>query len=143
MTTTFHTTTISPEKMAGGDPVPIEVGARGTIGNLVMKEIEYFKRLEADNRGGDHGNCSIRSSSNTNKKHNGDGGGSKFWPSFGFLTITWRKAKRKGGNSGRSLPRMCTMVDVVDGRHHNHHRLSKVPSFSYQNLKDDVSQFDV
>ncbi|CAI9292585.1 unnamed protein product [Lactuca saligna] len=140
MTTTF-TTTILPEKMAGGDPVPIEIGARGTVGNLVMKEIEYFKRLEAESRGGDHGKCSIRTTSNTNKKHGGDGGGSKFWPSFGFLT--WRRAKRKGDGSGRFLPRMCTMVDVADSRHHNHHRLSKIPSFSYRNLKDDVSQFDV
>ncbi|KAI3710456.1 hypothetical protein L2E82_40239 [Cichorium intybus] len=142
MTTTF-TATILPEKMGGGDPVPIEIGARGTVGNLVMKEIEYFQRLEAVSHvgGGDHCKCSIKSSSNTNKKHGG--GGSNFWPSFGFLNISWRKSKRKGGGSGRFLPRMCTMVDIADSRHHNHHRLNKIPSFSYRNLKDDVSQFDV
>ncbi|KAI3680554.1 hypothetical protein L6452_35327 [Arctium lappa] len=131
---------ILPEKMGGGDPVPIEIGARGTVGNLVMKEIEYFRKLESSR--GDHDNCSRNNSSPRDKIH---GGGSNFWPSFGFLTITWRRAKRKGGGSGsgRFLPRMCTVVDVTENRHHNHHRLSKIPTFGYRNLKDDVNQFEV
>lgn len=139
--------TILPEKMGGGDPIPIEIGARGTIGNLVMKEIEYFRRLEAGSCGDsdDHGKCSTKNSLKPDKKHRGDGSSSKFWPSFGFLSITWRKAKRKGGGSGsgRFLPKMCNVVDVAENRHHNHHRLSRIPSFSYRNLKDDINQFEV
>ncbi|KVH97393.1 uncharacterized protein LOC112522823 [Cynara cardunculus var. scolymus] len=135
---------ILPEKMGGRDPVPIEIGARGTVGNLVMKEIEYFKKLELGR--GDHDNCSRRNFFHPDKKHGGDGGGSNFWPSFGFLNVTWRRAKRKGGgggSSGRFLPRMCTVVDVAESRHHNHHRLSKIPSFGYRNLKDDIDHFEV
>ncbi|KAJ0787804.1 hypothetical protein HanPI659440_Chr05g0184501 [Helianthus annuus] len=134
----MNTTTILPTKMAGSDSLPIEIGTRGTVGNLVMKEIEYFTRLESGN--GDQGKCSIKNSVNPDKKHRGDGVGSKFWPGFGFLTITWRRGKRKGGESGRFLPRMCTMVDVADSRHH---RLTKIPSFSYRNLKDDINQVEV
>ncbi|KAI3800303.1 hypothetical protein L1987_28390 [Smallanthus sonchifolius] len=127
---------------AGGDPVPIEIGARGTVGNLVMKEIEYFRRLESGggDEDGDHGKCWNKNSVNPDKKHRGDGGGSNFWPSFGFLTITWRRGKRKGGGNGRFLPRMCTTLDVSESRHH---RLSKIPSFSYRNLKDDIIQLEV
>ncbi|PWA96758.1 hypothetical protein CTI12_AA036570 [Artemisia annua] len=139
-------TTIFSEKMGGLDPVPIEIGARGTVGNLVMKEIEYFRRLEIGgcSNVGDHGKFSIRDSNIPDKKHRKDGGSSNFWPSFGFLTITWRKVKRKGtGSSGRFLPRMCTMVDVAESPYHKLHRLSKIPSFSYQNLKDDNNQSDV
>lgn len=104
-----------------------------------MKEIEYFKRLETSGGDayGDH-KCSTKTS--PDKKHRGDGNGSNFWHGFGFLTISWRRGKRKGGSSGRFLPRMCTMVDVADSRHH---RLTKIPSFNYRNLKDDINQFEV
>lgn len=29
---------------------PLKIGSRGTIGSLVRKEIEYFKRVESDHR---------------------------------------------------------------------------------------------
>ncbi|GJR39919.1 hypothetical protein Tco_1215603, partial [Tanacetum coccineum] len=63
--------TILSEKMGGLDHVPIEIGARGTVGNLVMKEIEYFRRLEIG--GCDHGKCSIRDSNIPDKKHRREG----------------------------------------------------------------------
>ncbi|KAK9056383.1 hypothetical protein SSX86_027473 [Deinandra increscens subsp. villosa] len=129
---TTTTTTTFPEKMEGGDGdpvVPIEIGARGTVGNLVMKEIEYFRRLQSSNGDGD-GKPSIKPI-NDDKKHRGSG--SNFWSSFGFLTVTWRRGKSKG----RFLPRMCTMVDVADSRHH------RPPSFGYRNLKDDINQFQI
>ncbi|XP_071699865.1 uncharacterized protein [Rutidosis leptorrhynchoides] len=146
MTITSAAATIMPDKMGGGDPVPIEIGARGTVGNLVMKEIEYFRRLESNcgNEGIDHTKCSTKSTIDQDEKHRyGNGGGTKFWPSFRFLNISWRKGKRKSGGSGRFLPKMCSLVDVAESRHHNHHRVSKVPSFSYLNLKDDINQYEV
>ncbi|XP_076884225.1 uncharacterized protein LOC143533271 [Bidens hawaiensis] len=128
-------TTILPEKMGGVDLVPVEVGACGTVASLVLKEIEYFRRLES---GGDDGKCSVKNSINPNKRH-GDGG-SSFWTRFGFLTIIWQRGESKGSSGGarsRYLPRMCTMVHVAVSRLRNHHKLTKIPSFSYQNLKDD------
>ncbi|KAM0054391.1 hypothetical protein Hdeb2414_s0006g00194371 [Helianthus debilis subsp. tardiflorus] len=137
---TTSATTILPEKMGGVDLVPVEVGACGTVGSLVMKEIEYFRRLESELRGGDDDGSSVKNSRKPDK-HCGDGGGggSNFWHSFGFLTIIWRRGKSKGGGSGRFLPRMCTMVHVAVSRLHSRQKLSKVPSFSYQNLKDEVN----
>ncbi|KAJ0047137.1 hypothetical protein Pint_04195 [Pistacia integerrima] len=30
---------------------PVEIGTRGTVGSLIMKEIEYFSRLEVSSQG--------------------------------------------------------------------------------------------
>ncbi|KAK1422615.1 hypothetical protein QVD17_17900 [Tagetes erecta] len=140
MNTTFATT-ILPEKMVCNDPVPIEVGACGTVGSLVMKEIEYFRRLEASCGGGgcDDGKYSVKNAAKPNKRR-GDGDGSNFWSHFGFLTIIWRRGKSKGGGNSRCLPRMCTMLHVALNRHHDH-KLNKNPRSSYRNLKDDINQF--
>ncbi|OIT00744.1 PREDICTED: uncharacterized protein LOC109230086 [Nicotiana attenuata] len=108
--------------------VPVEVGTRGTVGSLLKKEIEYFRRLEPDCRG---------SSNNKPQKSTVEinSGGSSSWPSFGFLTMKWRKKKRRG--SGGGLPAMCSMVEVSENS-----RMYEIPGFSYRNLKVDSKRFE-
>lgn len=101
------------EKKGGAAVAPFEIGTRGTVGNLVMKEIEYFKRLESDHQ-------------SSLDPHNG--GGANFWRGFEFLKITWRRKKRKGGGGDKFLPKVCTKVDVAESRHNHHHRANKIPS---------------
>nr|GEW52406.1 hypothetical protein [Tanacetum cinerariifolium] len=116
------------EKRGGGATTLIEIGTRGTVGNLVMKEIEYFNRLELDSSG-DHLNTEI--SLDPGKKHRG--GGSNFWSGFGFLRVTWR---RKKSNTrflkDTFLPKVCMKMDVAKSR--DNHHTNKIPGFSYQNL---------
>ncbi|MCD9643665.1 hypothetical protein HAX54_031299 [Datura stramonium] len=103
--------------------VPVEVGTRGTVGSLLKKEIEYFRKNELD--------CSKGSSNNKSQKSSVviDSGSGNSWPSFGFLTMKWKKKKRRG--TGGGLPAMCSMVEV-----------SEIPGFSYRNLKVDSKRFE-
>lgn len=103
--------------------VPVEVGTRGTVGSLLKKEIEYFRKNELD--------CSKGSSNNKSQKSSVviDSGSGNSWPSFGFLNMKWKKKKRRG--TGGGLPAMCSMVEV-----------SEIPGFSYRNLKVDSKRFE-
>nr|XP_043625622.1 uncharacterized protein LOC122597049 [Erigeron canadensis] len=125
--------TMLPEKK-GSDAVPIKIGTRGTVGNLLMKEIEYFKRLDTDS-GGDR--LDFESKSLDPNRKNCGSGGLNFWSGFGFLKIKWRGKKTKGSSNDKFLPRVCTMVDVADSHHNHHHCGNKIPGFNYQNLPSD------
>ncbi|XAR53778.1 hypothetical protein NMG60_11022459 [Bertholletia excelsa] len=92
---------------------PLEIGTRGTMGSLVMKEIEYFRRLELEG---------IRGRSNR-----------KPWRSFGVLVMGWKRKKRQG--SGVPLPSMCSTVDVSQIP-----RSTEMPGFSYRNLKEEAKK---
>ncbi|XP_076882852.1 uncharacterized protein LOC143531439 [Bidens hawaiensis] len=108
-------------KNKGGDAAPLaEIGTHGTMGNLLMKEIEYYKRLES-NIGGDR----LKNHGGTSDT-NFDSGGSRFWSGFGFFETKWQKNK--------FLPRICIMMDATEG-HHNHRQANKIPGFSYHNLE--------
>ncbi|CAN4083813.1 unnamed protein product [Withania somnifera] len=109
--------------------VPVEVGTRGTVGSLLKKEIEYFRKIELD--------CSKGSSSNKSEKISAgiDSGGGNSWPSFGFLTMKWKKKKRRG--TGGGLPAMCSVVEVSESC-----KMNEIPGFSYRNLKVDSKRFE-
>ncbi|CAK9187779.1 unnamed protein product [Ilex paraguariensis] len=106
---------------------PIEVGARGTVGSLLRKEIEYFRRLDLDPCG-----SSIRP-----QRHSVDmaSTGGKSWPSFGFLMRVWRKRKRRCSGY---LPRVCSAVEVAES-----YLLNGVSGFSYWNLKADMESYEI
>ncbi|XP_052183415.1 uncharacterized protein LOC127795650 [Diospyros lotus] len=110
---------------------PVEVGTRGTVASLVMKEIEYFRRLELDR----HGSCRKPQPQNHNTVEAPSGGSSTTTnrpAGFSFLIMaTLRRKKRRGG--GGFLPSMCSAAEVADC-----HRLNGIPGFSYRNLKDDL-----
>ncbi|XP_057962578.1 uncharacterized protein LOC131154090 [Malania oleifera] len=114
-----------PEKMAAA--APVKIGTRGTVGSLVMKEIEYFSKLELEHRA----SCSrvprpvdVGSSSGHSR------------PSFWSLTMTWKRKKRRGSGSG-FLPNICSAVEVAES-----HRLNGVPGFNYRILKSDENNLN-
>ncbi|KAA8515488.1 hypothetical protein F0562_018901 [Nyssa sinensis] len=106
--------------------VPVEVGTRGTVRSLVMKEIEYFSKLELDCHG------SFRKPQEHVVNLASRSGNS--WPSFGFRVMTCRRKKRRGSGF---LPSICSQVEVADS-----HQLNGIPGFSYRNLKADVKKFE-
>ncbi|KAL3522027.1 hypothetical protein ACH5RR_014861 [Cinchona calisaya] len=111
-----------PEKM-GCTSAPVEVGTRGTVGSLLKKEIEYFRRLEVDCCG-----SSVQSQRHVQDFPSSDSSSS--WPSFRFLMMTWRRKKRRGSNGVRQG--MCSTVDVTDSQR-----------FSYRNLRADMKEFEI
>ncbi|KAK1424091.1 hypothetical protein QVD17_19403 [Tagetes erecta] len=132
-----------PEKNGGNAAVLAEIGTHGTMGNLLMKEIEHYKRLESEICG-DHLNS--KSTSNP-EKHTGNdrGGGSRFWCGLGFFKAKWQSKKSNGGTSDKFLPRICMMMNVAEDRHnyHQHRHANKIPGFNYHNLEADTKQHKI
>ncbi|KAE8647663.1 hypothetical protein Csa_003863 [Cucumis sativus] len=92
------------EKM-GGAVAPLAIGTRGTVGSLVMKEIEYFTKLELERHGISHtisGNALRRSDSR-----------GSFW----LLSLTWKWKKRKGNNG--VLPNISSAVEFSKSNRFN------------------------
>lgn len=79
---------------------PVEVGAQGTVGSLVLREVEYFRRaVDVDGGGGNKiGRSKVAAAA---------GGGQK---------QQQQKKKNKGGGVGNGsfLPRMCSSAEVAD-----------------------------
>lgn len=111
---------------------PVQIGTRGTVGSLVMKEIKYFNQLELSSRG-DFSEEKPRSdvtdmaaSSSTSHASN---------PTNGSVLATQKKKKKRGGN--KLLPSMCSVVEVSDN---NSSRPVGISGFGYRNLKTDVKK---
>ncbi|XP_022735268.1 uncharacterized protein LOC111288589 [Durio zibethinus] len=106
---------------------PVEVGTRGTVGSLVLQEIEYFSRLEL--------NCQDSSKKpHLNVKDVGASSSSQSRPLVGPVIATQKKKKR----GGRKLrPSMCSMVEISENRSVG------IPGFSYRNLKSDEKKLQV
>lgn len=113
--------TTDADKMAAYSPV--EIGTRGTVGSLVMKEIEYFSQFE----------LSSQKNSKKTQSHVADMTYSSCHPRtpFGSELATQKKKKRRS----RHLPSMCSMIEVSDNN-----QPTGIPSFSYRNLKSDVKK---
>ncbi|KAI3745365.1 hypothetical protein L1987_58476 [Smallanthus sonchifolius] len=123
-------TTMFPGKKGSDAAALIAIGTHGTMGNLLMKEIEYYKKLESNTDG------------DPDKKHGGSGGVSRFWRGFGFFKTTWQRWKSNGGSSDKFLPRICMMADVAECRH-NHRHANKIPGFNYHNLEAETKQYKI
>ena len=109
-----------PEEMAH---TPVEIGTRGTVGSLIMKEIEYFSQLELSCQGSSQKpqfSITDKASSSSHSR-----------PTLGSVTATQKK-KNKGS---RLLPGICSMVEVSDNN-----RPIGISGFSYRNLKSDLKK---
>ncbi|KAK6917324.1 hypothetical protein RJ641_018075 [Dillenia turbinata] len=101
---------------------PLEVGTRGTVGSLLMREIEYFRRLELDS-----GVSSCKPQSQIVEMAST----ARWRPIFGFLLVmTWRRKKRRGS---WFRPSTCSAIEVAESD-----RLNGIPGFSYRNLRADI-----
>ncbi|KAA8526960.1 hypothetical protein F0562_008811 [Nyssa sinensis] len=110
-----------PKEMA--TKTPVEIGSRGTVGSLIMQEIEYFSRLELGCRGSSQKpHCQITDMGSTSNPR----------PKLGSLIMAAKKKKRGGR---RLVPSMCSMVEVADRNPPN-----GIAGFSYRNLKADVKK---
>lgn len=103
---------------------PLEIGTRGTIGSLIMQEIEYFNQLEIN--GKRESRCQLQEKASTSSCS-----GQK----LGSL-ITIPEKKKKG--SKRLIPSMCSMVDVAERNRQNLNI-----EFSYKTLKADVKTLQI
>lgn len=120
----------------GATSSPVEVGTRGTVASLVMKEIEYFRGLELESRKPQEHIVGVGvASTSSRRSSSSSSSSSNFLPSFGFLVMTWRRKKRRG--SGGFVPSMCSAVEVEDNS------LNGIPGFNYRNLKDDVKKYQL
>ncbi|CAL0309074.1 unnamed protein product [Lupinus luteus] len=106
---------------------PVAIGTRGTIGSLVMKEIEYFTKFELDRR-----------SSQKSQQHfvDIDRSYSMSRPSFWAIITTWKRKKRKG-TSG-FIPKLCSVAEVAESNQFN-----MIPSYRYRILKNDIHNFQL
>lgn len=98
--------------------VPLEVGTRGTIGSLLKREIDYFKKVELE-----------RADTATSQETATTGGRRPTWPSFRFSMSSWRRRKKRR-NSG-----ICSVVEVAD--------TNEIPGFGYLNLRAHSQRYDV
>ncbi|KAL2341264.1 hypothetical protein Fmac_009204 [Flemingia macrophylla] len=97
--------------------VPIAIGTRGTIGSLVMKEIEYFTKFELERRG---------SSQKPQQSFVDTVSGRSYSisrPSFWVLLKTWKMKKIRGTSERKQL--------------------NRIPGYSYRVLKNDINSFQL
>ncbi|EER91333.1 hypothetical protein BDA96_01G197300 [Sorghum bicolor] len=87
---------------------PVEVGAQGTVGSLVLREVEYFRRMEV---AGGHGK---KSSSKVVGASGGSGSGSPWSDSGKKPKPTTKKKGAVAAGNGSFLPRMCSSAEVAE-----------------------------
>lgn len=115
-----------PEKIAANSPA--EIGDKGTVGSLIMREIEYFSRLELGPP-----DIPRKPPRQITKIHSSVSSYSK--PKLGSLIVTAKQKKRR---SKRFIPSMCSMVEVADRNQPN-----SSSGFGYKNLKSDTKRVQV
>ncbi|KAM3287377.1 hypothetical protein P3S67_020807 [Capsicum chacoense] len=83
----------------------VEVGARGSIGSLLRKEREYFRKLELECSG------AFIESQKTNNYMKMDSCGCSCWHSLRSCMMKWKKKRR----IDKCLTAMCFMVpeDII------------------------------
>lgn len=109
-----------PKKMTA-KTTPVEIGTRGTVGSLILQEIEFFSQLELGCQDSLHKPrkpTEKPSSSSSNKINRGS-------------LATPPKKKRRAGR--KLIPSMCNMVDVAESS-----QPTSKSGFSYRNLKADI-----
>ncbi|WMV48776.1 hypothetical protein MTR67_042161 [Solanum verrucosum] len=140
------------EKIAANNPL-VEIGSRGTVGSLVLREMEYFNKLQLNQQshthkvycsnspkmlpttfgGSDtqHQSTFLKSLSNiTHKSRQVLDVASTSRPRLGSLIANPKKKRR---TSKLIMPSMCSMVEVAECN-----PPAAISRFTYRNLKADV-----
>nr|XP_016433599.1 PREDICTED: uncharacterized protein LOC107760093 [Nicotiana tabacum] len=108
------------EKMAANNPL-VEIGSRGTVGSLVLQEIEYFSRLQLNHHNSMNKPCRQVSDVASTNSHSR--------PNLGSLVTNLKKKRR----SCKLMPSMCSMVEVAECN-----PPAAISRFTYKNLKADI-----
>ncbi|XP_071727209.1 uncharacterized protein [Rutidosis leptorrhynchoides] len=113
--------TLKPSKM---HPVetPIKIGTKGTVGSLMMKELEYFNRLE------------VQSHTNTLQVLEAAAKSQPESKIENKVTINSKSKKR----SNKFIPSICSAIDVA-----NNNGPKTISGFSYKTLKADARRSQV
>lgn len=104
---------------------PVAIGTTGTVGSLIMQEIEYFSRLELGGRSSSS-NKPLRQLVNL-------ASAGEFSRSKSESVVRIPEKKKRGSN--RLIPSMCSMVEVAESKQPN-----KTSGFAYRSLKADVKR---
>lgn len=115
-TTSVFTT---PKKVTA-KTTPVEVGTRGTVGSLILQEIEYLSKIEL---GCQESTCKSKKEAAASTSSNSS---SSAMP---------RKPKKKKRAGSRLIPKMCDMVEIADN---NRQPKTIIHGFTYQNLKAQI-----
>ncbi|KAM1041386.1 hypothetical protein ACFX13_031309 [Malus domestica] len=96
---------------------PVEIGTKGTVGSLIMREIEHFSQLELSSQ------CSSRKAQPQLKDPV-----SYLKPTFESVIKPQKKKKR----GSKLLASVCSMVEVSENN-----RPTSISTYSYRNLRSD------
>lgn len=115
-----------PEKMTA-KPKPVAIGTKGTVGSLILQEMEYFGRLEQNGLSSSNKPpCRFPEFAST---------GNKFSRSKNESVIKIPGKKKKRGKSNRFISSMCSMVQVEEST-----KKSTLSGMAYTNLKADLKK---
>ncbi|KAL0399249.1 UNVERIFIED_CONTAM: hypothetical protein Sradi_2268200 [Sesamum radiatum] len=103
---------------------PVAIGTRGTVGSLIMQEIEYFSRLE----------MGCQSSSNKPARQLANSASTGGFSKSKLESLITVPARKKRG-SNRLIPSMCSMVEVAESNQRN-----MFSGCTYRNLKADLKR---
>ncbi|KAI3702969.1 hypothetical protein L6452_28723 [Arctium lappa] len=119
------TVPLKPAKMAS--ETPVKIGTKGTVGSLMMKEIEYFNKLEKVQSQKHSLQVPEMAATTTSS-------GTQSKPKIDSESLTSKSKKR----THKFIPRMCAAIDVVD-----RNGPKMVSGFGYKTLKADVRRLQV
>jgi hypothetical protein len=102
---------------------PVEVGAQGTVGSLVLREVEYFRFRRMEVVAGGHG----KKSSSKVVAASGSPRSNSKKPA--------KKKKRAVAGNGSFLPRMCSSAEVAE--HSGSGRRERPSRVRYRPLGND------
>nr|XP_043630279.1 uncharacterized protein LOC122601595 [Erigeron canadensis] len=101
---------------------PIKIGTKGTVGSLMMKELEYFNKLEVHSQ---QHTLHVREAAASSQPR------SKM---INSVTITPKRKKK----SKNFVPSICSAIDVADTN-----GPKMISAFSYKTLKADARRLQV
>ncbi|KAF6175783.1 hypothetical protein GIB67_035910 [Kingdonia uniflora] len=115
---------------------PAKIGTKGTVGSLVLQEMEYFSKLELNHHEKRSQKPQVQTSTDCSSINGGSGSklGSVVVPSR-------RKRKKKKGGSG-FLPSMCSAVEVADTRNKINQDLTMSSVEEEYDGTDDEDEFE-
>lgn len=114
----------APEKTEAAKSDPVAIGTRGTVGSLIMQELDHFSRLNLGDA------SSLKKPCHSKPPLTGE----FFKPKLDSVIAIPRRNKRGGGK--RLLPSVCSVIEVANVNI----QPSSFSVFAYRNLKDEISR---
>lgn len=115
-----------PKRFDVAEPNPVVIGTKGTVGSLIMQEMDYFNRLQLGSKSSSSkSQCQLANVALT---------GESSKPKLESMAAVPGKKKR---GSKRLIPSFCSMVEVAESN-----QLNSFNRFTYRSLKVDVNRLE-